>query len=52
MDLFAHDPGLISDELAEVRYRASTEPGSAGQDERDLGLHVRLASPARRNFRR
>jgi 2-hydroxy-6-oxo-octa-2,4-dienoate hydrolase len=27
MDLFAHDVALISDELAEVRYRASTEPG-------------------------
>jgi 2-hydroxy-6-oxo-octa-2,4-dienoate hydrolase len=27
MDLFAHDPGLISDELAEMRYRASTQPG-------------------------
>jgi 2-hydroxy-6-oxo-octa-2,4-dienoate hydrolase len=27
MDLFAYDRSLISDELAEVRYRASTEPG-------------------------
>jgi 2-hydroxy-6-oxo-octa-2,4-dienoate hydrolase len=27
MDLFAYDRDLISDELAEVRYRASTEPG-------------------------
>lgn len=27
MDLFAHDRSLITDELAEVRYRASTEPG-------------------------
>jgi pimeloyl-ACP methyl ester carboxylesterase len=27
MDLFAHDPGLVSDELAELRYRASTQPG-------------------------
>lgn len=27
MDLFAYDRALITDELAEVRYRASTEPG-------------------------
>jgi 2-hydroxy-6-oxo-octa-2,4-dienoate hydrolase len=27
MDMFAFDRGLITDELAELRYRASTEPG-------------------------
>lgn len=27
MDLFAYDRALITDELAQVRYRASTEPG-------------------------
>ncbi len=27
MDLFAHDRGLITDELAELRYRASIRPG-------------------------
>lgn len=27
LDLFAYDRSLITDELAEVRYRASTEPG-------------------------
>jgi len=27
MDLFAYDRQLVSDELAEVRYRASTQPG-------------------------
>ncbi len=27
LDLFAYDRGLVTDELAEVRHRASTEPG-------------------------
>lgn len=27
LDVFAHDRGLVNDELAEVRYRASIEPG-------------------------
>jgi pimeloyl-ACP methyl ester carboxylesterase len=27
LDLFAFDRGLVNDELAELRYRASTEPG-------------------------
>jgi 2-hydroxy-6-oxo-octa-2,4-dienoate hydrolase len=27
LDIFAFDPALATDELAEVRYRASTEPG-------------------------
>lgn len=29
LDLFAFDRGLVNDELAELRYRASTEPGVA-----------------------
>jgi pimeloyl-ACP methyl ester carboxylesterase len=27
LDVFAHDRSLVTDELAEVRYRASVEPG-------------------------
>jgi pimeloyl-ACP methyl ester carboxylesterase len=27
LDIFAHDRGLVNDELAELRYRASIEPG-------------------------
>jgi len=27
LDLFAHDRGLVNDELAELRYRASIQPG-------------------------